>query len=352
MDRKHRLALTIGAAVTLAGALVGPARPPIRRRGAARLRDGRPRRQLRYLRLAAERPEPAAADDRLGLRRLPGVLRGRQAHRVLQQPLRRLRDLGDGQVRRQPARRHPAWRLRDVSRLQPRRQKIVFDGDQGSDPNDEIYVVNAETGGGLTALTSCARFGAGCFNDFPAYSPDGTKIAFIHADDVDADGNSINEQVWVMSADGSGKTQLTFDANDHDQLPDWSPDGTKIAYEDGPGGAGRIFSMRRGRQPPDAAHVRPGRRHRRGLVPRRAPDRHPAGLRRRLPAGDPDERRRQRPAPVAGRDAAPAGPGMAAPRRRRLRSRADGSFRQRDGRRVLSAAVVRFPLSRADRDDL
>lgn len=122
--------------------------------------------------------------------------------------------------------------------------KIAFDGDQGSDPNDEIYVVNALTGGGLTALTSCAGYGAGCFNDYPAYSPDGKKIVFIHADDTDADGNPVNEQVWVMSSNGSNKTQLTFDGNDHDQLPDWSPDGTKIAYEDGPAGSGRIFTMR------------------------------------------------------------------------------------------------------------
>ena len=57
----------------------------------------------------------------------------------------------------------------------PDGRKIVFDGDQGSDPHDEIYVVNARTGGGLTALTSCAGYGDGCFNDFPAYSPDGTE---------------------------------------------------------------------------------------------------------------------------------------------------------------------------------
>ncbi len=126
----------------------------------------------------------------------------------------------------------------------PDGSKIVFDGDEGADANDEIYVVNARTGGGLTALTSCAAYGPGCFNDYPAYSPDGTKIVWIHADDVDADGNAGNEQVWVMAANGSNKTQLTFDAGSHDQLPDWSPDGSKIAYADTVGGASRIFTMR------------------------------------------------------------------------------------------------------------
>jgi TolB protein len=33
-----------------------------------------------------------------------------------------------------------------------------------------------------------------------------------------------------MNADGSGQTQLTFDATRKDQTPEWSPDGTRIAY--------------------------------------------------------------------------------------------------------------------------
>jgi Tol biopolymer transport system component len=120
----------------------------------------------------------------------------------------------------------------------PDGRRIAFDGFQGSDPNDEIYLVNAR-GGGLTALTSCAGYPAGCFNSYPAWSPDGRRIVFIHADDSDEDGNAINEQVWVMNANGSDKTQLTFGPASHDQTPDWSPDGRKIAYmEDG-----RIFTM-------------------------------------------------------------------------------------------------------------
>src|SRR5262249_48322224 len=37
-------------------------------------------------------------------------------------------------------------------------------------------------------------------------------------------------QVWVMNADGSHQTQLTFDSQPKDQVPDWSPDGHRIAY--------------------------------------------------------------------------------------------------------------------------
>ena len=33
-----------------------------------------------------------------------------------------------------------------------------------------------------------------------------------------------------MNADGSNQTQLTFDATPKDQVPDWSPDGSRIAY--------------------------------------------------------------------------------------------------------------------------
>jgi Tol biopolymer transport system component len=125
----------------------------------------------------------------------------------------------------------------------PDGSRIAFSGSESIDPNDEIYVVDAATGGDLQALTSCAGAAAGCFNDFPAWSPDGTKIAYVHADDVDADGNPVNEQVWVMNADGSGNAQLTSDANAHDEVPDWSPDGRRIAYTDGDFGSEHIWVM-------------------------------------------------------------------------------------------------------------
>jgi len=52
----------------------------------------------------------------------------------------------------------------------------------------------------------------------PAWSPDGTKIAFVSQDDI-----------WVMNADGSGVQKLTSWAGT-DSSPTWSPDGSMIAY--------------------------------------------------------------------------------------------------------------------------
>jgi hypothetical protein len=46
-----------------------------------------------------------------------------------------------------------------------------------------------------------------------------------------------------MNADGTEQTQLTFDDANHDQIPDWSPDGSKIAYEDDATGNGDIYTM-------------------------------------------------------------------------------------------------------------
>ncbi len=61
------------------------------------------------------------------------------------------------------------------------------------------------------------------WNSCPNWSPDGTEIAFTS----NRDGN---DEIYVMNADGSNQTRLTY--NDaYDGMPAWSPDGTRIAFE-------------------------------------------------------------------------------------------------------------------------
>jgi Tol biopolymer transport system component len=57
---------------------------------------------------------------------------------------------------------------------------------------------------------------------YPTISPDGTRIAFISAEDRQFD-------LWVANIDGSGRHKLTFDLAS-DTLPAWSPDGRRIAF--------------------------------------------------------------------------------------------------------------------------
>lgn len=125
----------------------------------------------------------------------------------------------------------------------PDGSKIAFSGWIGDPQNDQIFVVDAATGTAIQQLTACPSGTPDCFSDFPAWSPDGTEIAFTHGDGFDADDNPVNEQVWVMNANGSNPHALTSGADPKDQVPDWSPDGSRIAFSSGQFGSEGIWTM-------------------------------------------------------------------------------------------------------------
>ncbi len=86
--------------------------------------------------------------------------------------------------------------------------------------------------------------GDGGVNTYPAWSPDGKRIAFRRML-----GES-NSEVFLANADGSEAHNLTNDPA-FDGWPAWSPDGTKIAFASNRRGSYEIYVM-----DPDGSGVR------------------------------------------------------------------------------------------------
>jgi Tol biopolymer transport system component len=92
-------------------------------------------------------------------------------------------------------------------------------------PGDpQIFVKNVDGSGG-TQLTFGEGPGSG--RSQPDWSPDGTRIAFT--------GPGPGTDIYVMNADGSNQTRLLNSVTMSGSDPSWSPDGTKIAFTSGNG---------------------------------------------------------------------------------------------------------------------
>ncbi len=109
---------------------------------------------------------------------------------------------------------------------------LLFISDQNG--YDEIFLLNLTT----MKVKQLTYDRAG--HSYPVFSPDNSKIAYVYTVHDPAPPYTGRNQIFVMNADGSEKRQITYDDLGV-TAPAWSSDGTKIAYLTNPDYEGSIY---------------------------------------------------------------------------------------------------------------
>lgn len=119
----------------------------------------------------------------------------------------------------------PAW--------SPDGTRLAFTSDR--DGQFDIWAIDADSGN-LRRLTT-----EGDRNRWPVWSPDGSQIAFL-SHRVGEDQIAATE-IWVIRCDGAQPRQITTHSGvDFTSAPSWSPDGTQLVYSGNlPNGDAALF---------------------------------------------------------------------------------------------------------------
>jgi Tol biopolymer transport system component len=106
--------------------------------------------------------------------------------------------------------------------------RIVYISDRDEAGNDDVYVVysNSET---ITRLTNTRNTDGGIPESAPALSPSGTRIAFVSERDGNKEIYTMRVTGEIDSVDGQAARRLTENPA-VDDYPTWSPDGSRIAF--------------------------------------------------------------------------------------------------------------------------
>ena len=123
--------------------------------------------------------------------------------------------------------------LDDMPAWSPDGSRIAFRSTR--EGRSDVWMMSAD-GTGAVRLTPETVAGGFAPSGDPAWSPDGVWLAY-------ASGANADRDIWLMRADGSGKRRLTSDAAD-EREPAWAPDGAVIAYRSGGPAEGPIVRRR------------------------------------------------------------------------------------------------------------
>jgi len=114
---------------------------------------------------------------------------------------------------------------------------IVYDGGESGATPSELHGLCMTTveGPNNSVVTNNVH------DHFPVWSPDGTRIAFMH-------WQHDHWEIYIMNADGSGRWPLTrssayVEPRPNNVSPAWSPDGEQIAFLSDRGGEWEFYVM-------------------------------------------------------------------------------------------------------------
>jgi len=136
--------------------------------------------------------------------------------------------------------------LADDYAFSPNGSEVVFSQQThqgGSDTPRELFVMNAD-GTGVTQLTH-----DGAYAGFPAWSPDGTTIAYASYQGSNYIPGCLGLSIcptdlYLIDAAGGTPRQFATDPDLSETTPSWSPDGSRLAFaETGQGGTGSIVNV-------------------------------------------------------------------------------------------------------------